>query len=139
MMRLALTWRTAQRASELLVTAHPWAHFRDLLGDQERLFVNDRMVTGETSLADAGLRDGAVVSTQPVQPTVPVAPPGSLALLVASGTAAGVSCAIPAGGLVVGRSAPLALHDGEVSTGILRSGRPATRSSWATSGPLTAL
>ena len=116
MMRLALTWRTAQRASELLVTAHPSASLRELLGNQERLFVNDREVTAETSLAAAGLRDGTVVSTQPVQPPVPVAPPGSLALLVASGAAAGASCAIPADGVVVGRSAPLALHDDEVSS-----------------------
>jgi DNA segregation ATPase FtsK/SpoIIIE, S-DNA-T family len=46
---------------------------------------------------------------------VPIAPPGSLALLVASGPAAGASAALPSGQTVVGREAPLRLDDEEVS------------------------
>jgi DNA segregation ATPase FtsK/SpoIIIE, S-DNA-T family len=46
---------------------------------------------------------------------VPTAPPGSLALLVASGPAAGASAALPADGTVIGREAPIWLYDDEVS------------------------
>ena len=46
---------------------------------------------------------------------VPIAPPGSLALLVASGPAAGASVALPSGQTVVGRDAPLPLDDEEIS------------------------
>jgi S-DNA-T family DNA segregation ATPase FtsK/SpoIIIE len=46
---------------------------------------------------------------------VPIAPPGSLALLVASGPAAGASAALPSGQTVVGRDAPLPLGDEEIS------------------------
>jgi DNA segregation ATPase FtsK/SpoIIIE, S-DNA-T family len=46
---------------------------------------------------------------------VPIAPPGSLALLVASGPAAGASAALPPGRTVVGRDAPLPLNDEEIS------------------------
>ena len=46
---------------------------------------------------------------------VPIAPPGSLALLVASGPAAGASAALPSGHTVVGRDAPLPLDDEEIS------------------------
>ena len=47
--------------------------------------------------------------------SVPVASPGSLALLVASGPAAGASVTLPPAGTVVGRDVPLALNDDEVS------------------------
>ena len=105
--RLTLTVRTSQQDSDLLVTASPGTPVGELLPGQAaagRLFVNGREVTGGTSLAGAGVRDGAIVSTRPVAPAVPTAEPGSLALLVAAGRAAGASCAIPAGGLTVGRS-----------------------------------
>jgi DNA segregation ATPase FtsK/SpoIIIE, S-DNA-T family len=46
---------------------------------------------------------------------VPIAPPGSLALLVASGPAAGMSAALPSGQTAVGRDAPLPLYDEEIS------------------------
>ena len=46
---------------------------------------------------------------------VPLAPPGSLALLVASGPAAGASAALPSGRTVVGREVPLPLDDEEIS------------------------
>ena len=46
---------------------------------------------------------------------VPIANPGSLALLVASGPAAGASAALPAGQTMVGREVPLRLDDEEVS------------------------
>lgn len=46
---------------------------------------------------------------------VPIAPPGSLALLVASGPAAGASAALPPGLTLVGRDAPLRLYDEEIS------------------------
>jgi len=46
---------------------------------------------------------------------VPIATPGSLALLVASGPAAGASAALPAGQTMVGREVPLQLDDEEVS------------------------
>ncbi len=114
-MHMILTWRTARQASQLLVTAHPLARVRDVFGGRDRLFVGGREVTADATLAAAGVRDGAVVSTVPTRPPVPVAPPGSLALLVASGSAAGASCVIPLGGMTVGRSAPFALHDDEVS------------------------
>ncbi|HZR50819.1 MAG TPA: FtsK/SpoIIIE domain-containing protein [Streptosporangiaceae bacterium] len=117
MTRLALSWHTAQRTSQLLVAAHPLTSLRELFGEQAdgRLFVNDRAVSAESSLAAAGIRDGASVGSRPVRPTVPVAPPGSLALLVVSGPAAGASCEIPAHGTVVGREGPLPLGDNEVS------------------------
>ena len=113
-----LTVRTLQQDSDLLVTASPGTPVGELLSGQAaagRLFVNGREVTGGTSLASAGVRDGAIVSTRPVAPVVPTAEPGSLALLVAAGRAAGTSCTIPAGGLTVGRSSPFALDDDEVS------------------------
>jgi S-DNA-T family DNA segregation ATPase FtsK/SpoIIIE len=46
---------------------------------------------------------------------VPIAPAGSLALLVASGPAAGVSTALPPGLTVIGRDAPVPLYDEEIS------------------------
>jgi len=46
---------------------------------------------------------------------VPIAPPGSLALLVASGPAAGASAALPSGQTAVGRDAPFPLDDEEIS------------------------
>jgi DNA segregation ATPase FtsK/SpoIIIE, S-DNA-T family len=46
---------------------------------------------------------------------VPIAPPGSLALLVASGPAAGASAPLPSGQTVVGREAPFPLDDEEIS------------------------
>ena len=46
---------------------------------------------------------------------VPTASPGSLALLVAAGPAAGASAALPDTETFVGRDAPLPLHDDEIS------------------------
>lgn len=46
---------------------------------------------------------------------VPIAPPGSLALLVASGPAAGASAALPPGVTAIGRDTPLPLYDEEIS------------------------
>ena len=118
MTRPALTVSTPQQRSDLLVTAHQGTPVGELLPAEPAaggLFVNGREVSAVTSLADAGVRNGAIISTGPVAPAVPTAAPGTLALLVAAGAAAGASCTIPAGGLTVGRSAPLALHDDEIS------------------------
>jgi S-DNA-T family DNA segregation ATPase FtsK/SpoIIIE len=118
MMRLALTWHTPQRASQLLIAAHPLTSLRELFSGGQagaRLFVNGREVAAETTLAAAGVRDGAIISTFPVRPVVPVARPGSLALVVVSGPAVGASCEIPADGVAVGRSVPLELADNEMS------------------------
>jgi hypothetical protein len=114
MTRLAVTWRTAQRSGELLVAADPETSLRELFGTAGPLFVNGRPVPAGATLATAGVRDGAVVGSAPVRPPVPVAPPGCLALLVASGAAAGASCEVPPGG-TVGRSVPMDLRDDEVS------------------------
>jgi S-DNA-T family DNA segregation ATPase FtsK/SpoIIIE len=119
MTRLAVTWHAAQRCGQLLVAADPQTSLRELFGATGRLFVNGRPVPAEATLAAAGVRDGAIVGTEPVSSPVPVASPGSLALLVASGTAAGASCAVPADG-AVGRSAPLELGDTEMSGRHLR-------------------
>jgi DNA segregation ATPase FtsK/SpoIIIE, S-DNA-T family len=118
MIRLALTWHTPQRTSQLLIAAHPLTSLRELLGDRDadaRLFVNGRELAAQTSLAAAGVRDGSILSTSPGRPVVPVARPGSLALVVVSGPASGASCEIPADGVVVGRSVPLELADDEMS------------------------
>ena len=72
------------------------------------------------------MRDGAIISTQPVPPAVPTAAPGSLALLVAAGPAAGASCTIPAGGLTVGRSARWPWPTMRCPGGISASARSAT-------------
>ena len=62
----------------------------------------------------AGARRGALM--RPGSPgLVPIAPPGSLALLVASGPAAGASAPLPSGQTVVGREAPFPLDDEEIS------------------------
>src|SRR5690348_10121158 len=114
MTRLAVTWHAAQRYCQLLVAAPPQTSLRELFGAAGRLFVDGRPVAADATLATAGVRDGAIVSTGPVPPPVPVAPPGCLALLVASGAAAGASCAVPAS-VTVGRSAPLELGDTEMS------------------------
>jgi S-DNA-T family DNA segregation ATPase FtsK/SpoIIIE len=114
MTRLAVTWHAAHRYRQLLVAAPPQTSLHELFGAAGRLFVNGRPVPAEATLATAGVRDGAIVGPEPVPPPVPVAPPGSLALLVASGAAAGASCAVPASG-TVGRSIPLELGDTEMS------------------------
>jgi len=114
MTRLAVTWRDTWRSDQLLVAAHPQTRLRDLFGSAGRLFVNGQPVPAEATLAAAGVRDGAVIGTAPSRPPVPVAPPGRLALLVASGASAGASCEVPADG-AVGRLAPLELGDDEVS------------------------
>ena len=114
MTRLAVTWRDTRRSDQLLVAAHPQTRLRDLFGSAGRLFVNGQPVLAEATLAAAGVRDGAIIGTAPSGPPVPVAPPGRLALLVASGASAGASCEVPANG-AVGRLAPLALGDDEIS------------------------
>jgi DNA segregation ATPase FtsK/SpoIIIE, S-DNA-T family len=114
MTRLALTWHSAQRTSQILVAAHPLTSLHELFGVRGRLIVNGRSVPAEATMTGAGIRDGAVVGDVPLRPPVPVAPPGALALLVASGAAAGASCEVPGEG-TVGRSAPLELRDDEVS------------------------
>jgi S-DNA-T family DNA segregation ATPase FtsK/SpoIIIE len=119
MTRLAITWHAGRRPRQLLVTAHPQASLREVFGTAGRLFVDGRPVPAEATLAGAGVRDGSVVGTEPIRRPVPLAPPGSLALLVASGAAAGASCEVPADG-TVGRSAPLNLGDDEVSGRHLR-------------------
>ena len=88
MTRLAVTWHASQGSGQLLVAAHPQTSLRELFGPNGPLFVNGRPVPAEATLAAAGVRDGAVVGSVPVRPPVPVAPPGCLALLVASGAAA---------------------------------------------------
>jgi len=116
--RLALTVRTLRQDSDLLISPSPGTLVGELLPGRTAagtLFVNGQEVPAGTSLADAGVRDGVIISTRPVTPAVPMAPPGTLALLVAAGRLAGASCAIPAGGLTVGRSAPFVLDDDEVS------------------------
>jgi DNA segregation ATPase FtsK/SpoIIIE, S-DNA-T family len=116
--RLGFTVHTPQQHSDLLVTAPlatPLGELLPGLAAAGRLFVDGREVTGATPLSEAGVRDGAIISTRPQPPAVPTAAPGTLALMVAAGAAAGASCTIPARGLTVGRSSPLALADGEVS------------------------
>jgi len=118
MTRLAVTVLSGQEQRHLLVTAQPQMPVRELLADlpaRGRLFVHGREVSTAGSLADAGVRDGAIISARPSAPAVPMAEPGTPALLVASGPAAGASCTIPADGLTVGRCAPLPLNDNEVS------------------------
>ena len=123
------------------MAAHPQTSLRELFGTTGRLFVNGRPVPAEATLAAAGVRDGAVIGTEPVRPPVPVAPPGSLALLVASGAAAGASCPVPADG-TVGRSAPLELGDAEVSGRHLRirssGGRVTVADAGSTNGTVVA-
>ena len=114
MTRLAVTWHSGRRFSQLLVAAHPLTSMRELFGTAGRLFVDGRPVPDEATLAAAGVRDGSIIGAAPVRPPVPVAPPGGLALLVASGPAAGASCELSADA-AVGRSAPLELGDNEVS------------------------
>jgi S-DNA-T family DNA segregation ATPase FtsK/SpoIIIE len=114
MTRLAVTWHDGRRSDQLLVAAPPQTRLCDLFGSAGRLFVNGQPVPAEASLVAAGVRDGAIVGTAPVRPPVPVAPPGCVALLVASGASAGASCELPADG-AVGRLAPLKLGDDEVS------------------------
>src|SRR5580692_11406238 len=100
MTRLAVTWHTGRRFSQLLVAAHPLTSMRELFGTAGRLFVDGRPVPDGATLAAAGVRDGSIVGTAPVRPPVSVAPPGGLALLVASGPAAGASCELPGDGAV---------------------------------------
>ncbi len=128
MTRLALTWHSAQQSSQILVAAHPLTSLHEIFGVRGRLIVNGRPVPAEATLAGAGVRDGAVVGDVPLRPPVPVAPPGALALLVASGAAAGASCEVPGEG-TVGRSAPLDLRDDEVSARHLQI--------WASGGRIT--
>ena len=116
--RLGFTVQTSRQRSDLLVTAPSATPLGELLPDlarSGRLFVDGREVSWETPLSEAGVRDGAIISTRPQPPGLPTATPGSLALMVAAGAAAGASCTIPAGSLTVGRSSPLALADNEVS------------------------
>ena len=141
MTRLAVTWHAAQGSGQLLVAAHPQTSLRELFGPTGPLFVNGRPVPAEATLAAAGVRDGAVVGSVPVRPPVPVAPPGCLALLVASGAAAGASGQVPADS-TVGRSAPLELGDDEVSGRHLRirssGGRVTVADAGSTNGTVVA-
>ena len=119
MMRASVTFRTSQRSIDLLVEADPSTPLAEVFGGGQpvrQLFIDGRALPGSVSLASAGLRDGAVVSTQPAHPAVPTAAPGTTALLVASGPAAGASVSVPEHGFTVGRSAPLPLGDNEVSS-----------------------
>ena len=117
-MRAAVTFRTSQRSADILVEASPSATLAEVFGGGRpvpQLFVDGRAVPGSESLASAGLRDGAVVSSQPERRVVPTAAAGTLALLVASGPAAGASVTVPGRAFTVGRAAPLPLGDNEVS------------------------
>ncbi len=141
MTRLAVTWHDGQRSGQLLVAADPQTRLRELFGSSAGpLFVNGRPVPAEATLATAGVRDGAVVGSAPVRPPVPMAPAGCLALLVASGAAAGASCQVPAG--TVGRSAPLELADDEMSCRHLRirasGGRVTVADAGSTNGTVVA-
>ena len=142
MTRLAVTWHDGQRTGQLLVAADPQTRLRELFGSSAGpLFVNGRPVPAEATLATAGVRDGAVVGSAPVRPPVPMAPAGCLALLVASGAAAGASCQVPAEG-TVGRSAPLELADDEMSGRHLRiraaGGRVTVADAGSTNGTVVA-
>ena len=141
MTRLAVTWRAAQASRQLLLAAPAQTTLRELFRTEGRLFVNGAPVPAEATLGAAGVRDGAVVSSAPVRPPVPVAPPGRLALLVASGAAAGASCEVPDDG-IVGRSAPLELGDDEVSGHHLRirssGGRVTVADAGSTNGTVIA-
>jgi S-DNA-T family DNA segregation ATPase FtsK/SpoIIIE len=119
MTRLAVTVAGQRGQRDLLVTAPQDTPVQDLLPDGPaagaRVFVDGRPVTATDPLTVAGVRDGSLISLRPVPPAVPTAKPGTLALLVTSGPAAGTSCTIPADGADVGRAEPLQLHDSEVS------------------------
>jgi DNA segregation ATPase FtsK/SpoIIIE, S-DNA-T family len=118
-MRASVTFRTSQRSIDLLVEADPSTPLAEVFGGGQpirQFFVDGQVVPGSASLASAGLRDGAVVSTQPAHPAVPTAAPGTTALLVASGPAAGASISVPEHGFRVGRTVPLPLGDNEVSS-----------------------
>ena len=118
MTRMAVTIAGQPGRRHLLVTAPPETPISELLADPPPggpLLVDGRQVNPAESLAAAGLRDGSLISAWPAPPTVPTATPGALALLTTSGPAAGLSCAIPAGGLPVGRDGPFLLNDPEMS------------------------
>ena len=118
MTRMAVTVAGQRGRRHLLVTAPPETPIRELLADLPpgaSLLVDGRRVNPAESLAAAGLRDGSLIGAWPAPPTVPTAAPGALALLATSGPAAGLSCAIPAGGLLVGRGGPFLLNDPEMS------------------------
>jgi S-DNA-T family DNA segregation ATPase FtsK/SpoIIIE len=123
--RFAITVRAQRTDRELLITADSPMDVRQLCaaaGLPGRCFVNGREVSPDAWLADAGAGDGATLSDEPARPRVPVAAPGSLALLVTSGPAAGASVSLPPSGGVVGRDAPLRLGDEEVSASHFRVG-----------------
>ena len=117
-MRVAVTFRTPQRSADILVEADPSTTLAEVFGGRRpagQWFVDGRAVPGSASLASAGLRDGAVVSTRPQHPAVPTATPGTMALLVASGPAAGASATVSGHAFTIGRAAPLQLGDNEMS------------------------
>jgi DNA segregation ATPase FtsK/SpoIIIE, S-DNA-T family len=120
--RFAFTLRTPQQARHLFAAAHPRSRLSDLLGGPDlpaAVAVNGREVPVDATLERAGLRDGGVVGVMARADAggaaVPTAAPGTLALLVASGPAAGASVTVPGSGGVVGRRTPIRLHDDEVS------------------------
>ena len=118
MTRLAVTVARGREPRHVLITAAPTATVGDLLAGKHGtgpVLVDGRPADATTSLRAAGVSDGSLVGAPPAAPVVPIAAPGTLALLVTSGPAAGASRAIPATGLTVGRRAPFTLHDGEVS------------------------
>jgi DNA segregation ATPase FtsK/SpoIIIE, S-DNA-T family len=121
--RFAFTVHTPLETRQLLADADPFTRVNELLRElavSARVAVNGRVVTADVTLADAGLRDGGLVSVQGARhgadgAAVPTAAPGTLALLVAAGPAAGASVSVPASGGVIGRNVPIPLHDDEVS------------------------
>jgi S-DNA-T family DNA segregation ATPase FtsK/SpoIIIE len=122
--RFAFTVRTPAGTRQLLAGAAPSTRVNELLPGlalPPRIAVDGREVPADATLAQAGLRDGGVVSVHgawhgPDSGAVSTAAPGTLALLVAAGPAAGASVSVPAGGGMVGRTAPIPLHDDEVSS-----------------------
>ena len=124
MRRFLFTVRTPAETWHLAAEAGPATRLNELLHWLDlpsRVAVNGREVPADATLAEAGLRDGAVVGVHGAGHGAGGAPastaaPGTLALLVAAGPAAGASVTVPAGGGVVGRTAPIPLHDDEVSS-----------------------
>jgi DNA segregation ATPase FtsK/SpoIIIE, S-DNA-T family len=117
-MRAAITYRTGQGSVDVLIEADPATTLAEVFGRGpiRELYVDGRPVAAAAAVGSSGLRDGAVVSLQPLQPVVPVAAPGSTALLIAAGPAAGASVTVPRQGFAVGRAAPVPLGDNEVSS-----------------------
>jgi len=128
MIRAAVTLRAHGRSVHRLVLADPDSRVVDVFPETAGgVGADGRRLDPQSSLADAGIRDGAVLdvlepataagfagaSRSPA--TVPVAEPGSLALLITGGPMAGASSILPPGDTAVGRGGPIPLRDAEVS------------------------